>query len=407
MTKNNTEEVFDYMGERLSIQIITDDAGLEGLEADWRRLKATDIVGVFSSYEWIHSYWHCLGTGNLFILVVRSNRTARCIAPFTITKSRFLGIPYKRIKFIGTEATGTSPLNPLNRIFSIDHRIGWADKADFIALPEDAYLTGAIANFLIRNKQLWDILDLREIQENSPYMENFHNEMSEYGAHSHVLEGDPSAHIKLSDDYQTYVKSRSKNSRRNIRRGNNRLNKAGGGEFLTITTREDFKNNLPEIKNLELSSWKIEDNVGAFSDMERAVFHCTLAEALARDNRFILFILKSAKGDILAYYYSFLYGSELYLHNTAFDIKARKCSPGIVLFFKVVEWGFDQGLTHIVIGRGGQYFKNAYRTGTKARSWHFIFRNSLLMRLLAAVELQILPWLREKKRSLSGNIDKT
>jgi len=403
----NKEAIFDYAGEKLSIQVITDESGLTNLEAEWRNLKATDIVGVFSSYEWIHSYWHCLGTGNLFILVARINGIARCIAPFAVTKSRLFGIPYKRVKFIGTEPSGTSPLNPLNQLFTIDHRIGWADKADFIALPEDAHLTGAIAHFLLNNSQLWDILDFREIQHPPSCMEHFCKVMSEGSTDARVIEGDPSAHIELTENFLAYIKSRSRNIRKNIQHYNNRLSRAGGSKFTTVTTPDEVKKALPEIKKLEMSSWKSKEGVGAFSDGERESFHNTLAEALARDNRFILFLLQSEKDDILAYYYSFLYDNKVYLHNTAFDSKAQKFSPGVILFLKVVEWSFEQGLTHVVIGRGGQYFKNAYRTGTQARSWHFIFRNSLLMRLLTTVELQLLPWLREKRRSLSENSSNT
>jgi len=217
------------------------------------------------------------------------------------------------------------------------------------------------------------------------------------------MASDPSAYIKLSGSYATYIKSRSKNIRKNIQTCIKRLHKAGGSKFITATTPEEIKAALPDVKNLEQASWKNDSGVGAFSNRKRALFHCALAEALSENNHFILFLLKSEKGDILTYYYSFLYDGTLYLHNTAFDIKAKRYSPGIIGFLKVIEWAFERGLARVVIGRGGQYFKNAYRTDTTTRSWHFIFRNSLLMRLLAIVELKVLPWLRAKKTALSKN----
>ena len=152
----------------MQIYEITDPAMLPALRTEWDALlDGSASRSVYQSYEWVSTWWRHCARGRLRVLVAQSQGRVRCLAPLMLTTEHVLGIPYRRVRFIGSDATGTIPRNLFDRTFSIDRRFGWSDVLDFLYRPGDIEALREMLAHLRGETERWEIpfkvLDGREL----------------------------------------------------------------------------------------------------------------------------------------------------------------------------------------------------------------------------------------------------
>ncbi|MBN2132827.1 MAG: GNAT family N-acetyltransferase [Sedimentisphaerales bacterium] len=377
----------------MRIHEITDPAMLPALAAEWDALLDDSATrSVYQSYEWLRTWWRHCGRGQLRVLAGRSQGRLRCLAPLMLTTEHVLGIPFRRLRFIGSDAAGTIRRNLFDRTFSIDRRCGWSDVLDFLYRPQDIEAVRDILAHLQGETERWDTLDLREFPAASPSVAL----VDEILGSRHTVVRETAAQVavvSLENDMESYVKTRTRNWRKNIRRAFRRTEALPDTVVRTYRSPEQVANILPAVVETEQKSWQGQRGVGAFSESKVAAFHRDLAVALAARDRFVLYTLES-RGRLICYQYALRCHGRLHFHTTAMDPAFTSGSPGLYLQLKALERAFSEGLSTVVLGRGPETYKHKLKTDDEDRIRVTVFRTGLVPRLLASSEFKARPALR-------------
>jgi hypothetical protein len=378
----------------MRVREIINEAQLVELREDWDNLlKQSPSRSVYMSFEWIYTWWRHFARGKLFVLVAEADGQVRCIAPLMLTRERFLGMPYTRVRFIGSDPTGTTKRNAFDKLFSIDKRYGWSDVLDFLYKAEDIESLKATLEYLKRQKGRWDILDLRELHSSTNSIGVL---KSTFGGGDYLFNDVAAkvATVSLETDFETYRKSRNKNWRKNISRTYKRIGKLPRlvlGKYVAPAQVADI---MPAVIDLEQKSWQGNRGVGAFSQKSAGQFHRELAELLAQRQRFVLYTLELDRR-IVCYQYAFRYNNTLCLHNTAMDPDFRYYSPGFYLQLRIIEEAFSQEAQQIVLGRGWEDYKSKLKNSEEDRIWITVFAARLVPRVLGYLEFKARPMMKQ------------
>jgi CelD/BcsL family acetyltransferase involved in cellulose biosynthesis len=377
----------------MQVHEITDFAHLSALQQEWDGLFHESCTqSVYQSFEWVSTWWRHYARGQLWVLVAKSQRQMRCIAPLMLTRQRVVGIPYCRLRFMGSDATDTTKRNLYDRLFSIDRRYGWSDVLDFLYRPGDIEALRAVLGHVQQKRGRWDILDLRDFPA-STHSIAFVEEM--LGPRLAVVRETPAqaAVVSLEGDMETYKKTRTKNWRKNIKRAYNQMEGLTDVAVRSYRSPTQVAAMMPVVRELEARSWQGQSGVGAFSHERAAAFHHDVAVALAARDRFVLYTLEVADR-LIAYQYALRDNDRLHFHTTAMDPAFKSYSPGLYLQLKVIEQAFAEGLNAVVLGRGPETYKHKLKTGDEDRVWVTVFGTAPIPKLLASCEFGARPALR-------------
>lgn len=347
---------------------------------------------IYSSFEWVYTWWKYLGKGQLLTLVAENIGKVHCIAPLMIVQDFFLGVGYKRLKFIGTDATETYSQSYVNRLLSIDLRYGWSDSVDFIYDPEKIEALDKIIEYLA-NKDKWDILDLREMNSASGSIQILEKWFGNKVVVTEKRIGSLVYGINTTGGFDAYISAFNRKERERFRQVTNRIKKLSNIELHIYKEHDHIAEKLPAIIELEHKSWKGSENAGAFSRTDNMNFHVNLAKNMAQRGRFILFTLEK-ENKIVIYFYTFQFGNILYLHNTAMSPDLRYYSLGFNLMFKVIEYACKEDIKIILLGKGPDKFKRAFKPYEEYLVWITIYRKKILMRILHFIQFRFAPFVK-------------
>lgn len=377
----------------MQIHEITDLAQLAAMQKQWDALLDESVTNsVYQSFEWLSVWWRHYARGQLWVLVAKSHGRVRCIAPLMLTRERVLGIPYRRIRFVGSDATETTTRNPFDRAFSIDRRYGWSDVLDFLYRPQDLEALRAVLAYLQRQRGRWDILDLRDFPATTHSIALVEQMLATQRPAARETAAQ-AAVVALDTDMEAYKKTRTKNWRKNIKRACNQIEGLTNVAVRTYQSPEQVAGMMPAVRELEARSWQGQSGVGAFSEERSAAFHHDVAVALAARDRFVLYTLEAADR-LIAYQYALRDNERLHFHTTAMDPEFKPYSPGLYLQMKAIEQAFAEGLHEVVLGRGPETYKHKLKTGDQDRIWVTVFGTAPVPRLLASCEFGARPALR-------------
>ena len=146
-----------------------------------------------------------------------------------------------------------------------------------------------------------------------------------------VTETHASPVIRVEGDWESYLKSRSRHLRGELRRKRKKVEQAGKAEWMTITTLEQCDRTLTDVFQIEQNSWK-EDTGSSFTARATlSQFYSELARRCARHGWLRLYLLY-LDGQPVAHVYGVFYKNEYYALKTSYDQAYQKLSPGSVLF---------------------------------------------------------------------------
>ncbi len=375
----------------LNIRVLKNIKELLSIKRQWQQFfDQSQQNNIYTSFEWVVSWWASCGCGSLFIDIAEDNSELRCIAPLFKFKRYFCGLPHTQISFIGTKPTNTLPVSFVDRLLSIDKRYGWADHVDFIYDRNTEAGCRPIVRFLKKSLGRCDLLSLRELSSRSATIRIIEEEFANDVFSVKKTIGSSTRTIEINGDYETYKASLSKKIRKNINLNSNRLKKLGKTSFTEITDGQKVSNALPNIISLEKKSWKGRSNIGAFSNKEDEIFHSSLALRAAKNNHLSLFVL-THEDTVISYCLNFHIADQLYLHNTASHPEFDYYSPGFNLLLEIISTSFTCGIKKITMGKGDEYFKKALTSGSEDNIWFSICKSHSFLAVQQMIEFGLRP----------------
>ncbi|MFZ3258629.1 MAG: GNAT family N-acetyltransferase [Candidatus Acidiferrales bacterium] len=298
---------------------------LETLRPDWERLlMAFPGASIFSSWEWLASWWRAFGEGQSLHVLTFQNSGSRLagMAPLSLATYRSLGIRWRVVRLMGDGSKDS-------------------DNLDLPVLPgyEEEFV-GSLLGHLQKHSQ-WDFCEWNTMPDNSPLAIVLPTLLKNRGWPL-ITTFTPCSSISLPDNWDAYVKQLSVNQRGNLRKMR-RLEKLYEVQYRRCSGKQDLQRDLPHLFELHQLRWKAEGQSGSFRSTARRRFYYELANLLLSRNQLEFWLLE-LNGRPVAAQFGFRFGHTVYLLQEGFDPNLAKDSIGYVLRAHVLRTLIAEGI---------------------------------------------------------------
>ncbi|MET0514191.1 MAG: GNAT family N-acetyltransferase [Nitrospiraceae bacterium] len=341
------------MTRQLSIRVVTNLDGFSELASDWTHLlERSESREIFLSHEWLY-HWtkQYLGVNRLWILVFVDQRERVCaIAPFYIRRvRRNVVCRYREIAFLGSEAVGSSYLDII-----VERQ--WK-QAVMLRLYD----------FLFQEVvHEWDVLTLEEVPTSSLTIDTLVDRFEQAGKVVQIVRSSGCAIIRLPRSSAEYRRTLSANSRYNLQRKNNALQRIGMVSYRHIEKGAEVASGFDSFVRLHEKRWIGKGaEGGAFHRAGFRSFHQDIARVFAERGWLTLSFL-TLDDQPIAGIYGFVYGGTYYFYLPGFDPDiAPHASPGLLLLAHRIEQAIEEGYRLVDLLQGDARYKTSWANDTR------------------------------------------
>ncbi|HVG21786.1 MAG TPA: GNAT family N-acetyltransferase, partial [Blastocatellia bacterium] len=295
--------------------VITDEAGFDSLAGEWDRLvDESDQRAYFLRWGWNRLWWRLFRPrgSRLFLVTCRDERgTLVGLAPFYLKQRRTAGIPHVReVLFIGTGIYART-----------------SEYLDIIARRRyERAVADSVAEFL-RDSGEWDLLWLTEVPSHSTVLPHLRKAM---GGQAQVAACSRSHYIDATTDWEAFIKSLSRSTRKHLTRQMRRFSESFDCSFQRVETEDELEPALDALVRLHQARWTSKGEPGSFAipgieELLRGAARIGLAEGRLR-----LWTLK-LNGQVVAVRIAFLDNGVVHAVQGGFDPAYTKESLGSVM----------------------------------------------------------------------------
>ncbi len=231
-----------------------------------------------------------------------------------------------------------------------------SDFLDFIVPPNDLsrFIKGLI-DFLINTDEIpqWEVLDLYNVLEESPTLENLKTEAEGRGWAHKQIHLQPSPYIPLPGDFDEYLAGIDKKQRHEIRR--KLRNVEGGPAAPNLYFVEDPQTLYAETQAfIDLMAQDPNKRDFLTQTMQE---HIHNTAEIAFNNGWLQLAFLTLNGEKAAANMSFRYNKRLWLYNSGWEWEFRDYSPGWLLLAYLLQWATENGIDEFDFMRGNEAYK--------------------------------------------------
>ncbi len=346
------------------VEELTQSGQFEALQPEWDALLASADSSLFQSWEWQWSWWRHYGRGRLCLLTARRDGALVGIAPLML--GCYLGVPLRRLQFIGTLGT---------------------DYLDLIvARAEAAPLIDCFMREIAARRHRWDLVDLQQIRSGSPLAAA----TAPSPCRTLRLRQERCPFVPLPPSWGEYSGSLGKSLRKNIGYYRRLMEREHAFEIETFTDGS-LPEALDEFFTLHQARWRKRRLPGAFAGTRVRRFHHEVAARLHERGWLRLHRLR-LDGRTRAVLYCFNHGGKGYYYQGGFEPELARYSPGTVLTAHAIEDAIQLGATEFDFLRGDEPYKYAWKASDRENIRLLIWRSAFPSRLA--------PWLNRMERGV-------
>lgn len=322
-----------------------DPSAFDALRAGWHALEKRDSrSGIFQSHTWLSRIWAFeAGPSTHMQLVAVHGQDGRLDAVMPLVIEKKLGrIGVRVMRFIG-------------RGFSDYQDILLADDCD-----RDATLK-LLADFIRTHMHKLDRLELTKLQEGSHLWEHHDRLLPQdiKRCTSTVETYDQSRYFPTEPDFDAYLMSLSKPTRKNYRRYWDRLNKAHQIELRTLRSSEQTDDLFNDLVRLHQQRQVERGQRGMFRSPQRIKVFTDLFKALLDEGAIRLHVMR-IDGHVYNLELVFYHNHIATAYNGGMDHvpEVAKHSPGFIAMMKIIEEAHeDKQITKFDLGLGNEDYK--------------------------------------------------
>jgi len=353
----------------LQVREINQLADLSTLRDTWRRLlRATPRYSFFQTLEWLEAAWDHVPGQKLRALIVEQDGTVIGIVPFCVREEP---------RRVGTVRVLTYPLDD------------WATFYGPISPEPSAAIRSALKH-IYETPRDWDVLDLRYVDQKAPEYMAIGEAFRASGSRLFVRPRMEVRFCTMAEGWESYVETRSRNWRRQMRRDLDVLEKSGPVELLRY--RPAAGGTGRDARTLEI--YDICEEIAAKSWQADAASQSTLSSPRVRDLLLELHCRAAALGMLdtniltvggrpVAFNYNYVADGRTYGLRAGFDPTAEMEHCGRILLYKMLEDSFARGDSEYSFGPGRQAYKDRFATEMRyAYTFRSYARSSVRSRLL-------------------------
>jgi CelD/BcsL family acetyltransferase involved in cellulose biosynthesis len=298
---------------------------LDAVRDEWRTL-AEQTRSIFATWEWAALWWDCFGGDRrpLLGLCRRDSGEPFALLPLYAARER----PLKVLRFIGHST---------------------ADELGPVCAPADRAGAGRALRTALGQCGA-DIL----LADRLPGVEHWRSLLGG----GQLLKREAAPVIEWNEGWASYLRSRSRNFREQVRRRARRLGEAHKVEF-RLSSGGDRNPDVDILFLLHTARWDAETT---FTRHER--FHREFAAAAAREGWLRLWVLE-VDGVPAAAWYGFRFSGVESYFQLGRDPRFAKASVGFVLLAHTVEQALDDRITEYRFLWGAEPYKYRFATGDR------------------------------------------
>jgi hypothetical protein len=296
----------------------------------WNRLLVeSEIDNPYLTHDWFRiAYQYFEKKSELFILLAYEKTEVIAIAPFLISRDKMYGLSLKKLRFLENVHT------PFQ---------------DFIITKRSRESLKTIVDFLQKNVKLWDLMELKEIRNNSEHIKILLKlcETNNNFYYQFLLSRDWTVFTNLPwGEILAKMKTKFK---RNLRRRIRKLEERGILSFNSVYDIRSIEKHLDHFFSIHAETWKGKE--------QNSQFYYKIAKEFSKNNKFVMYILCLDERPI-SYMFGLKYNSGLFGIKTTYDPSYSAFSPGTIMFYKIVkECSSDSAINKFDIGRGNERYK--------------------------------------------------
>jgi CelD/BcsL family acetyltransferase involved in cellulose biosynthesis len=332
------------VGDRATVETISDIAGFEALRDEWRELLAeSDSDSLFLTWEWAFTWWKYLSAGRrLQIVTVRHGGLLVGIAPLSLGL-RLLGIVgAPTLEFLGSGNVGS-------------------DYLDLVARRGHEQLVAR--EVARRAARLGVLLRLSRIRRRRPVAAALRMELRRRGwsvIDSHI---DVAPAIPLAGHtWESYLRMLGREHRYAVRRKLRLVTRNHEVELVRARTQEQRRAMLSVLIRLHHARWRERGGSDAFHTPDLVAFHEEFSRTALERDWLRLYLLR-LDGEPAAAFYGFRYGDTMSFYQAGFDPRFARLSPGMVCLALVIQQAMAEGAATFDLLHGAETYKLHWARG--------------------------------------------
>lgn len=346
-----------------SIEIVADDRGFSDLKSDWERLWAASArQEPMLSHLWISGWWrHFRNDRTLSVGVIRIGREVVGIAPCCIRTFRYRGfLPFRRLELMGAEEGEDDGIT--------SEYIGLLSAPGYEAVVAATFAAAVIG----KTFGDFDECVLERMNGEDELIAFIENAFERLGRPVALDTLSMAPHVKLPEDWDTYLKSLPKKRRGSLTRSLRDLEAWAGADGYQLCRSDDrasFERAFDIVARLHGERWQDSAHGGSFAKPKFSRFHREHGWSLAQAGLLDVVWLEVADEPLAALYLLQSNGRiQFYQSGRRLDVP-RQIRPSIVTLALAIKDAIARGYTEF------DFLGNAvpYKTGF-ARSFRPIVR---------------------------------
>ena len=348
----------------LKVEAIKTIQEFQNLREDWNYLlSASKADNIFLTWEWLFTWWEVYGVNKeLCILLIKEEDKLIGIAPLMITKENVVGIPVRLLKFIGSEKVCSEYLD----LITISGR--------------ESELLSLFIQYINQNNNLWDVLLINDITEDSPTVKFFSDKANFYKNNILKRRSTINPYIHLPKTIEEFYQKLGSKRRSDVKVKSNKLAAEHQVSYHEIIDKESLGKCFEIFVNLHQTLWNERGFPGVFKRESFLNFHRAIAERFFEHGWLKLFFLNIDNNPAAALY-GFQYRDKFYYYQSGFNPKWKIYGIGKLLLTKTITEAINTNLQEYDFLRGGAQYKSQFAINFRHNLEIVIIRKNFKSRL--------------------------
>jgi len=344
----------DSTEQSLSIEVINDVRGFDGLRDEWSNLVQKSTVYIFQTYEWQRLWWEHFGHDrSLHIVLFRHEGVLVGIAPFFLDTFRFLGVTISRnLCLLGSDVSYPGA----DGVFD---KYSPSDYLDIIALPEfEKSVASMLLKHLSQLGKIYEKIVLDELPEDSVLMRELVPKLRSLGWKSKISRREICPRLHVPSSVADFKRALNPKVRYQLFQTRRAVTEQGLFSVEAVQSQEALDRSFSEFVGLHQRRWNRLGYPGTFANEQyKAFLHDVTRAFLAHG--WLWFRTAKNNGRCIAAQCAFKYRDRMYDYLKAFDDEApeAKRRPGRALLLFLIEEAIQDKIRVVDFLRGGEKYK--------------------------------------------------
>lgn len=350
-----------FRGEEMNVLIHKEITAINKILPNWSKLKEEFFeITIFQDIHWIKEWWNYKSSQRNvtpYILEIKDKDQTIGIIPLYIHILKLSGISFRILKPMGSELSDyLIPI--LSRRYSVESVLSKAFEE------------------IMKDKSNWDYLEWENIPENSFFDDYLiQNLLGKYKTSKRII-GDSCSYIMLEKDVEKLISNLDEKLLKNIHYKERKLKKKGSFEFKKVFDEKQIEPIMNIFFELHCTRWNDTPTPSKFRFVEEREFLLQVAKNLFKSNLLHLTYLIQ-NDDVISVHFGMSDGNKLYGYLTAFDIRYRKFSVGVILDYHLLLLACKEGCEVFDFLRGDESYKNQWGAFNNYNVRYILFNNSI------------------------------